>query len=438
MVDDDVGAAAAGELLDLGHDVAGRVVDGLVGAERARRGQLRVGRRRRDHARAPQLRDLDRRGADARAGRRSPAPSRPAGWPRGRPASATPSGTRSGSRRAARRRAATRARGAGTRLAAGTTTYSACPPCVCSPSIFQSGQKLSRPARQAAQRPHDRLGLTTTRSPSARSGIGFTPAPIAEMTPQTSPPGDVRKRDLQRGQPLPQPQIDVVHRGGRHAHLHLARPGRRRRDVAHLHHLGTAVSAKQRGAHRRGRLAPAARARLTSPRRRPALKERARPDPTASGGAGSSRGGGNRRSARSRTDAAHRPRRRTARAAPGRARGCSAPRARRSRADRRPGTHPRRTGRRRARRRRSDRGERARRRASLRSADPPCRRIIATKHGDDPRRSADGNPVLERCPFGHVVDLRHGGRPPMTARGGQRRAGEQDRQRDRQRHGDPA
>ena len=30
----------------------------------------------------------------------------------------------------------TRARGAGTRLAAGTTTYSACPPCVCSPSIL--------------------------------------------------------------------------------------------------------------------------------------------------------------------------------------------------------------------------------------------------------------------------------------------------------------
>ena len=64
-------------------------------------------------------------------------------------------------------------------------------------------------------------------------------------------PRHVRQRHRQRRQPLAQPQIDVIERRGRHAHLNLAGPGRRRGNIADLHDLGAAVTAKPRRAHGR-------------------------------------------------------------------------------------------------------------------------------------------------------------------------------------------
>src|SRR3569623_1530940 len=74
--------------------------------------------------------------------------------------------------------------GAGTRIATGTTTFSAMPPCVCSPSMRNDAHRLSRPPRHSRQRPQVRPGFSTTRSPSFTPA---TPAPRPLITPHTSP-----------------------------------------------------------------------------------------------------------------------------------------------------------------------------------------------------------------------------------------------------------
>jgi len=67
VLDDDVDAVRFRRLLDGVVDVAGRVVDGDVGAELLRALELFVARRRDDDTRPERLGDRERRGRDAAA-----------------------------------------------------------------------------------------------------------------------------------------------------------------------------------------------------------------------------------------------------------------------------------------------------------------------------------------------------------------------------------
>src|SRR5579859_22234 len=75
--------------------------------------------------------------------------------------------------------------GIGSRLAAGTATYSAKPPCVCSPKIRYSGHIVCSPRAQYSQRPHDSGPKTTTRLPGRTPAV---PDPTASTSPAMSAP----------------------------------------------------------------------------------------------------------------------------------------------------------------------------------------------------------------------------------------------------------
>ena len=231
----------------------GRVVDGLVGAQRARRGQLGVGRRRRDHARAAQLGDLDRRACRRPSRPPAPARSRPADrravdqhLPRGheRRSAAPPARCR----RAGRERAAP-APGS----AAGTTTYSAWPPQRLLAQHPEVGAEVVAPAEAGGAAAAGQARVDERRDrPRRRSGTRLhARAERRRRRRRRRRPRRAASATCSAGSPW------RSHRSMWFSAAAVTRtctspgPGRRRRDVAHLHHLGTAVSAKQRRAHRR-------------------------------------------------------------------------------------------------------------------------------------------------------------------------------------------
>jgi hypothetical protein len=78
-------------------------------------------------------------------------------------------------------------RGLGSTLAAGTDTFSAYPPAVCSPRMAYFRHSVSRPARQSSQRPQEMPGFSTTSMPGEMP-VPSTPGPTASTMPATSEP----------------------------------------------------------------------------------------------------------------------------------------------------------------------------------------------------------------------------------------------------------